>query len=507
MTDKSDQAALNYIDPDRPFSPLDAGVLEDDARQAFFDTHLNLFSEYQEKPQVIVGRRGAGKTAFLETAYFTNLNDLVVPVDKGKALGQIVLAVNGIPQGGRYPEAVADLWDSVVLTNVLQVAALQFEELKVTRDYLAKIGAQLSASADTVAWTLLNTIRETQKGKTVSTIAELISRLHQVSFYDAKQELFDALRKRNAKVLVLFDSLESEGYVFEDPDTVSALKGLLKWIGDTGSSREPIQPRFSLPGEYHQNFLEISSNPLKDFARCSILRWKTRDLITLAAGRLRTYISLSQPQRADDFAELDFSVPKNALSFLANRLPAKVIGPSGRNEDSLLYMLRHTQLIPRQLFMILNTVFAAHQHREYITELQLRAGVHEASRIVVSEIFGAYSHRHPRASRVCTRALPNLPEMFLFGELHKAFNHHAKRYFEELEDFVEMLFEIGAIGKVVEISDHYIAGQFQYNYNGPLVHSSNEQLCIHPAFRLMFPDKPDLVASRVWPIGVDSSDS
>ena len=470
----------------------------------FVDTHLNLFDEYQENPQVVVGRRGAGKTAFLETAYFVHPNDLIVPIDKGQALSQVVMTVNGIPQGGRFPEAVAGLWDTVIMTAILQTAVHKYEDLRVTRDYLAKIGAQLSASADTVAWTLLNTIRDTQKGKTVATIAELIGRLHNVSFHDAKQELFDVLRNRKSQVLVLFDSLESEGYVFEDPDTVSALKGLLKWVGDTGSSKNPIQPRFCVPGEYYQEFLEISSNPLKDFAHCSILSWKTRDLITIAANRFRMYRTFSHPKDSHGLAQLDLSIPKNAVAFISEHLPAVKVRDS---EDIILYILRHTQLLPRQLFIILNTLFSKRQAQERVTEVQLQEDVREAAQIIVSEVFGAYNHRYPRASRICTKVLPNLSETLRFGDLHKAFNRFAKREFEELQDFVEMLFQIGAVGRVVGTSTRYIKGQFQYNFGAPLVAYSNEQLCIHPVFHAMFSRDSQSSVSRVWPVGVGAGDS
>ena len=90
----------------------------------------------------------------------------------------------------------------------------------------------------------------------------------------------------------------------------------------------------------------------------------------------------------------------------------------------------------------------------------------------------------------------------MYGDLHKAFNRHARREYEELDDFIEMLFEIGAIGKVVEISKRYILGQFQYNFDGPLIPATNDKLCIHPAFRLMFPDNPGTPQSKVWPVGV-----
>lgn len=103
--------------------------------------------------------------------------------------------------------------------------------------------------------------------------------------------------------------------------------------------------------------------------------------------------------------------------------------------------------------------------------------------------------------------MPNLPEVFPYGELHKAFNRHARREYEELQDFVEMLFDIGAIGKVVKMSERYVKGQFQYNYDGPLIPSSQERLCIHPAFRVMFSDSPSSDVPRVWPVGVEDKDS
>ena len=213
---------------------------------------------------------------------------------------------------------------------------------------------------------------------------------------------------------MLFDSLESEGYVFEDQDTVSALQGLLKWIGDTGSSRDPIQPRYCVPGEYYANFLEISSNPLKDFARCSVLKWTPRELIILTASRLKNYFEISDSTNAHKFENVNISEPSDALDFLKQWLPDAVSLADGEKEESVLYMLRHTQLIPRHLFLILNTVFAAQQNNKRFSDVEFREGVQQASHIVVNEIFGAYNHRHPKASRVSRRVLPNLPEKFVW---------------------------------------------------------------------------------------------
>lgn len=493
-----------YIDPHRPFSPLSAETLEDGAREAFFDSQSEIFANYQARPQVIVGRRGAGKTAFLESAYFTNKRDLIVSVDKARALSQVVLTVNGIPQGGRYPEAVAELWDSVLFTIILSEASGTIDGLKLTRDYLAKIGAGRSAgSKDAVVWTLLNTLRDTQKGKTVATIAELISRLNSTSFFEAKQELFKALQDRGIRAIVLLDSLESEGYIFEDPDTVSALKGLLKWIGDTASSRTPVEPRFSVPGEYFPSFLEISSNPLKDFAKSSILRWTPKQLIALSATRLQTFLELTQHPSSAELRDQDMSDHSAAITLLRTYLPTTVDIAAARPEDCILFLLRHTQLLPRQLFIILNCLLSKGRDGQIVVEQDVRAAVQESAHLIVSEIFGAYNHRHPKASAVSRRVFPHLPEVFSFGDLHKSFNRFGRREYVELEDFVDMLVEIGAIGKVISTSDRYVSAQFQYNYDGPLVLSSNDHLCVHPAFRVLFPNSPRPDPSRVYPVGVE----
>jgi hypothetical protein len=490
----------DYLDRQRPFSPLDAGMLEDDAREALFDVRQDLFARYQEKPQVVVGRRGAGKTAFLQSAYFTNPNDLIVSVDKGRVLGQICLLVSGVPQGGRYPEAVAELWDSLIYTIILQSAVSKYEGMRIARDYLAKIGASPSSSSDSIAWTLLDTVRETQKGS-IGTIAELIRRLHNVSYRDAKLELFSELRRRNAKAIVLLDSLESEGYIFEDPDTLAALKGLLKWIGDTGTGRDPVQPRVSIPGEYYQEFLSLSSNPLKDFAKLSVLRWSVRQLIMLTGIRFRKFLELTEHPSYEQWAGLDVTQPKNALQMFRDFLPETLTIDTGTAEDSLLLVLRHTQLLPRQLFLILNTLFCAHEGADDISEAAVLTGVAEASQIVVSEVFGAYSHRYPEAFSFSRRLFPYLPEVFPYGDLQKHCRV-AGRGKQDYYECLEMLIDIGAIGRVVDDSKRYVRGQFQYNFDGPLVVSSHDKLCVHPLFRAVFQSEVHHRPSRVWPIGL-----
>lgn len=493
-----------HIEKERPFSPLNAGIINDvSAKQELFDSDLNIVSAYYQNRNVVIGRRGSGKTAFLHSTYFTNPDDLIIEVDKAKCLGEIVLAVNGIPTGGRYPEAVAELWESVISTIIFGEAVKKYSRLKLVKDFLGKIGASPESTPDHLAWLLLDTLRENQSGKTVGTIAEFIRRLHNVSYHEAKTELIKYLKNNKIKAIVLIDSLESEGYILEDPDTASALKGLLKWVGNVGEEASPIQVRFSVPGEYYFQFVELSSNPIKDFAKATKLRWKARELISLSAKRFLSYLYAYDIKKYDNWVKTDLRQPSNALSLLSEFLPVKTLLPDGEYEECFIYMIRHTQLLPRQLFLILNKVFYEYSTTTKLEAKTIHTAVIDAGHIIIQEIFASYNHRHPKASEACSRAIPNLPEIFKFGMLHKQFNYSGRALgYNDRFNYIKMLVDIGAIGKVVDKKGKYTIGQFQYNYDSHLSISENDMLCVHPIFRVMFPHGPQGSLSTIYPAGL-----
>ncbi|MES9884946.1 MAG: hypothetical protein ABW185_29230 [Sedimenticola sp.] len=505
MTKINPEVLEQHVEKGRPFSPLNAGIIHDaSVKQELFDADLNIVSSYYKNRNVVIGRRGSGKTAFLHSTYFTNPDDLIVEIDKAKCLGEIVLAINGIPIGGRYPEAVSELWESVISTIILGEAVKKYAELKLAKDFLGKIGASPESTPDHLAWLLLDTLRETQKGKTAGTIADFIRRLHSVSYTDAKNELLNHLKKSKLKAIVLIDSLESEGYILEDPDTASAIKGLLKWVGNVSEEASPIQVRFSVPGEYYFQFVELSSNPIKDFAKATKLRWSARELISLSAKRFLSYLYVYNNKKYLEWSEVDLREPSNALGLLEEFLPVETKLANGNVENCFLYMLRHTQLLPRQLFLILNKVFYEYSATTEVSEKSIHAAVIDAGHIITQEIFASYNHRHPKASEACSRALPHLPEIFKYGMLHKQFNQSGKALgYSDRFNYIKMLIDIGAIGKVVDNKGKYKIGQFQYNYDSHLSVSENDMLCVHPIFRVMFPYGPQENLSSIYPAGLN----
>ena len=496
------------VQKNAPFSPINAGdLLDASARKLLFYEECNLYKNYLASPEIVVGRRGAGKTAFLHSAYITNNDDLIVEIDKAKVLGQVVLALEGVPLGGQMPESVAEIWESVIITLVLAEATKKYKGLKLCKDYLAKIGITNDINREVVVWNLLNTLIETQKGKTVGAIADFIGRLHNVSFFEAKKELLKYFKGKKSKAIVLIDSLESEGYILDDPNTLSAMSGLFKWVGTTNSRESQITCRICVPGEYYFSFLKLSSNRIKDFRSYTVLDWKPRELISLAGRRLLRYIELYDENLFQDVNKIDLSKPASCITLFNKFLPEMVSSSDGDKEPTLLYILRHTQLLPRHFFFILNNIFRRPLSSDRdIDEKDVINGVSESSGLLTGEVFGSHRYLYPMAEDMCYRALPMTNNIFEYGDLQRIYNHSsARKYgFEDANDFLKMLIDIGAIGKVVDKKPNYNIAQFQYNLNRQLSVHSKDKLCIHPMYRSMYPGQDHGSQTNIYPIGVET---
>lgn len=502
MTHKDLLAIDPYHAEGYPFAPLAADVvLDPTAKAALFHRNIDIVDQYLENRHVIIGRRGSGKTTFLQSTYATHPNALAVEVDKGRTLAQVVSAVHGIPTGGRFPEAVSDIWDGVLQTLLLSAATKKFPDLRLAKDYLAKVGATSDMTADRIAWLVLDTLRDGQKGKTVGSIAELVRRLHSVSFADAKKELDVRLRQAKTGAFILIDSLESEGYILDDPDTSAALKGLLKWCGNVNESQRGVNAHLSIPGEFVFEFMQLSSNPIKDFARTTRLKWKPRDLIRLAAARLLAYQRSNNTSFFDRWVTKNLHDPAVAVTMFEEALPTTIRVTRDHSEPALLYVLRHTQLLPRQFFLLLNHIFAATRHERSMSQESVREAVHQAVSTEVQEIIAAFNHRYPRAFDLLHRAIPQLGETFKAGDLHRSFNRFGRAFgFDELLEYQRLFTDLGVIGRGTSHEDAtYQRAQFQYNLNSPLILSDRDQLFIHPLFHLIFLSGPNDAVSRVYP--------
>jgi hypothetical protein len=281
-----------------------------------------------------------------------------------------------------------------------------------------------------------------------------------------------------------------------DIDSVSrSLQGLLKFVGSMNKPRDVVDVRFCLPSELFHRIIKISSNPNKDFRRALKLQWTASELVLIGAQRLMYYLILYYPDFLRSISPVDLTKRADALRLFSKVLPEKITNQSGFQEETMSYILRHTQLLPRHFLMLLNSIFKGlnsppGSNPFPISEEKIITGVRRVEEFIVSEIFVAFRLIHPTAEITCKRCLPELGHQFSVGELHQVFTRHGKAVFggDGMFEFQRMLIEIGALGRVIpgKEKDVYIKGNFEYTVAHELTISHDDQLCIHPLFSGIF---------------------
>jgi hypothetical protein len=324
-------------------------------------------------------------------------------------------------------------------------------------------------------------------------LSEVLRRFDRVTFNNTLSAVEDSLKSADKKFVILMDSLDD----FQlDINSVShSLQGLLKFVGSMNKPRDVVDIRFCLPTELYRRIIKISSNPNKDFRRSLKLQWTASELVLIGAQRLMLYLELYYPEYLKRLLPLDPTGRADALRLFQAVLPKTIRNQSGFKEETISYILRHTQLLPRHFLMLLNSIFRSGSGTQSLNPFPIReeriiSGIRQEEERIVTEIFVAFKLIYPNAEEICKRCMPELRHKFSFGHLHQIYTRRGKAVFEgdNLFEFQRMLMEIGAMGKVNKdkASEVYILGNFEYTVDHEIGISHNDELCIHPLFSGIF---------------------
>ena len=192
-------------------------------------------------------------------------------------------------------------------------------------------------------------------------------------------------------------------------------------------------------------------------------------------------------------------------------------GGLGVEEDTVAYLLRHTQLLPRHLIEILNNVFTApvpDSHPWAVTAEAVRVGTQTGERMIVDGIFAAYRRSFPYAAQAIRRLANRLTVCFPARQLRTIFNQEGitKITGQDFDDFRDMLIKLGVLGVKVNATSRYNEARFQYTFDSALnAHEDLDELCFHPLFtRYLFEhaleDLRDKHELPTYPFGSDPDD-
>ncbi|MBV6396348.1 MAG: hypothetical protein HFACDABA_01946 [Anaerolineales bacterium] len=486
----------HYITKDEPFGPIDTfqvGEVDIEVLKLLFDKQNRIYKSFRDRPSIIMGRRGSGKTSYLRSVYFDDQYSDRIEISTATLLEQIASIVQELSHDTVFTETLAKLWEKTLWTCALawlrSNSETQPADATAIDNYLNSMNVNRGDSNDIVLWKIADLYKGEVENNPKNGLSNILKLFDQRNFNEAKAVIVGQCRSKEKRIVILLDSLEDFKLNIESVER--AIQGLLKCVGAMNNPREVLDVRLCLPTELSGKVSGLSSNAIKDFNRQVKLEWTPKELISLGAQRLMYYIDIHYPRLLKGRSPQVELSREESHGLFRMALPEWITNQRGFREQSISYILRHTQLLPRHLLLILNSVFKRSGATQLLSpfpveEKKIIYGIRQVEEKIVTEIFSAFKMIHPTAKDVCERCLPHLPRVFSTGELRKTFTQYGKVVFHggEFFEFRQMLIDIGAIGRVMPEmeTDVYIKGKFKYTAGHELMVSYEDQLCLHPLF-------------------------
>jgi hypothetical protein len=515
-----------YVSDDQPFGPPDASdIAEPDCIAALFSWDNHVFADLIRGSHMIVGRRGAGKTALVssykglneivESSSVSDLADFREKYGLGRRdswAGPDMVVTLKVPdeldwmqrnyaglQGARPPvEVVAGHWR----VRFWDILASQLAKKLPKRGYPEVHDATKSGVSETV-------LRAFTAGE----------RLQDDPLSGLEAIVKQTVERAGIRVALILDSMDE--YTLSDSERL-IFSGMFRATGQLlAAPRAGIDIKCCVPAEMFDVLYRTSVNPDKDFHKIQFLNWSSEELFRIAAHRLKVYLYLRDRTQLDDLESIDTRIRSALWSFWWQFLPREVTNKLGQLEHSPIYILRHTHLLPRQLIMILNSIARISRasgqaiapnsgDAAQLTAEAIQQGLAKIEFTNATTILSMYQNRYPLIQELFRLVLPRLKHTFSYGDLYKIWRSSGRVMMTEMEKpdfqhFWRLLLSTCAIGVVREnyYSERYIEGQFEFNSPQPLFISDKDELCLHPMFSGAFASARGKDPRVIIPRGID----
>jgi len=319
---------------------------------------------------IILGRRGAGKSALLDTLvdrkglkkhldeFYRNspamlqIGDkseltkdyfVTIRIDAPHEMGEVDRIIRQI----KFPtlEASADAWRKRIMHNILLHFLNNAQERSILPGALR---------------TLLQKIDAIRKGdvKNAMKVQELVGAIRDahVNREALLRLIEDALMKSGKRALVLIDTMEQ--YRIREAAVVDVVSGLLYEISRHAANGGAFEIKAALPTEIYR-LVHDEGAPGKYAIPTEFIHWRPQTLTEIAAHRAmimaRTRYQGAFDRICGEFAKVTPKIDTNSsLRVLHEFLPETVTNEAGNKEEAINTVLRHTLLLPRQMLNILS---------------------------------------------------------------------------------------------------------------------------------------------------------
>jgi hypothetical protein len=436
---------------------------------------------------LIIGRRGAGKTALSQFFSFQQLmpNVTTIEVDEPAAFQQLM---SKIAESAATTREVAiprlvKIWEFVIWSTI-------FWQLQ-DRDSRIKAAVLFADRTDHVS-TFIRQVLKFLVSKFLESNDDLADELEDFISNEriqrAKKAVLEAVKGN--KVIIALDTMEN--YAVRDESMMRSMGALIQCASrfSRNYARHGIYLKVFIMAEIFPHLKEeVSLNPLKFIHDEIYLQWRPKDLMRLISWRYDRYLKQNN-LLIPTTGKLDWDNHHDVLKekwepYWGKKLQTR----QGIIEETFPYVLRHTQLRPRQLIVLCNSIAAHAQVGETFPKFEpdsIIEGIQRAEKRLAEEVMNSYSSVYPGAARIA-EALSGLPLIFKGNELDKRAPQTASQWpAGEYSSYAfrQFVSELGIVGRVRNVSEKtgIVEADFEYAGESRISLLVNDQCVIHPMF-------------------------
>jgi hypothetical protein len=330
------------------------------------------------------------------------------------------------------------------------------------------------------------------------------------AFAAAKEAVFKLAQK--AQLIVAIDTLENVDVRNEAMlQAIAALMECASHFDRQYQAKNIFLKLFVMAEIFPHLKEEVILNPLKSIRNEIYMHWRPKDLMRLISWRFYQYLRVNAYLPQKKF-EVDWKNYQDVLE----KMWKPYFGEQVKNsrhlfEPTFPYVLRHTQMRPRQLIELCDRIARIAQENGNFPRFQsdnLVDGVALAEVDLADEVINSYNRVYPKVGKILD-ALKEMPVLFRGNELDKIAPKTASEWPDghySPYNFRQLVSELGIVGRVRhhDRKTNIVAVDFEYASKTRLGLLSSDECAIHPMFykRLKinvsdnvkvypFPDNPD----------------
>ncbi|QDT20463.1 P-loop ATPase, Sll1717 family [Gimesia chilikensis] len=441
----------------------------------------------QSRNYLFIGRRGSGKTSLAH--YFTFQNSLpsakCIDVDEPKVYEKVLTKI--AERASTMPDLamsrVVAIWDFLIWSLI-------FDEL-CEEDPVINSARKLTTPDK--ASSLIRDLLKQLLSKFLCDDGELSDDLEEFlvsgPFSEAKNR---AVKITNRKpVIIAIDSLEK--YSIENQPMMCAIAALVESASNFNRSyaHVGIHVKVFISAEVFPHLEESEiSNPSKYIRHPVYLHWRPKDLMRLVSWRLNEFFRRDPKFNSYCRDDVDWDSPGEVLEKVWNpHFGTHFFNGLDLCEATFPYVLRHTQLRPRQFVILCNHIAdKAIKSEEFprFSNVAILESIRKQEIRLAGELLNSYSKVFPNVANIVS-ALERFPMVFDAKKLDRMSSSTASQWPSgdySPYQFRRLVAELGIVGRIRSWDNEskIITADFEYALEDRLTLTSKDKCVIHPMF-------------------------